>query len=249
MMIGPYLRKEFEQFLHDPVGIVVAVAAPFVVVWLFSLLDLAPIDYGGQFRETSPVALILCLSVWLSSLTAAATALYRERVGGTLQRLAATPFSPGLLVVTKAFVLALVGLAQAVVVWVSARTLLGADLGRAGDAGGILALFLLGFETVALGVLLATLLRSPTQIANIVTLLTLGVITLSGFFKPVAELGALAPIAKYLPFTLAYEAVRAVVAGAALPVDAYATMALEGILFLTLGAWILRLNRRSTASD
>ncbi|MES2153765.1 MAG: ABC transporter permease [bacterium] len=238
MRLAASVRKEWHQVARDPVGLLAALLAPFLIVWIFSTLDLAHGPSAGG--APSPVALILCLSIWLSSLTAAATSLYRERTGGTLQRLAVTPFSPGMLVGTKAGVLCAIGLGQALVVWFSARMLLSQDLASADDAAGILALFLLVFQTVALGMLFAALLRSPTQIANVVTLFTLAVITLCGFLKSVDSMGAMAPLARMLPFTLAYDAVGDIVSARGLPMLTFLAMALEGVMFLLASGLALR---------
>jgi ABC-type multidrug transport system permease subunit len=245
MRLAASVRKEGAHVARDAAGLLAALLAPFLVVWIFSTLDLPP---PTPPTTASPVALILCLSIWLSSLTAAATSLYRERTAGTLQRLAATPFSPGMLVGTKAAVLAAIGVAQALIVWGSARLLLADGVAGADDLGAILALLLLAFETVALGMLLAALLRSPAQIANVVTLLTLAVLTLCGFLKPVDHLGVLEPVARFLPFTLAYDAVREVVAGHALPLEAFALMAVEGVLFLAASTLVVRATRQSSRS-
>lgn len=243
MRLTASIRKEWTQVARDVVGWLAALLAPFLIVWIFSTLDLHP--SSASATTASPVALILCLSIWLSSLTAAATSLYRERTGGTLQRLAVTPFSPGMLVGTKAGVLCTIGLGQAVIVWGSARLLLAHDLTQANDVAGIAALFLLAFETVALGMLFAALLRSPTQIANVVTLLTLAVITLSGFLKPIGSMGSMAPVARFLPFTLGYDAIRDVLAGRGVPAEGLAVMASEGMLFMFASALVLRIMRRS----
>jgi len=210
------------------------------VVWIYSLLDLQDLALGGSFRETHPTALILALAVWLCALTASSNTFYRERLLGTLERLSVTPFSPGLMVAAKALVLACVAAAQGVLVWWAGRMLLAEDLRRASDPAGVLGMVLLALATVALGMFLATLLTSPTQIGNAVTFLTLGVLSFSGFFKPVEDLGAASPVARNLPFTLAYRALRAAVGGGHAPTQTYLVLAFEAVVLLVLTALMLR---------
>src|SRR5688572_32594746 len=105
MRFSGYLRKEIQVFIADPIGLVIAILAPILIIAVFDQLDLGNIAFTHDFRETSPTALVLCLGPWLSNLTLASQALYRERLAGTLERLSVTPFSPGLLLATKAIVL------------------------------------------------------------------------------------------------------------------------------------------------
>jgi ABC-type Na+ efflux pump permease subunit len=235
------LRKEATQAWRDPVGLGAALAAPPAIVWVFSQIRLGEVHVGPAFRETSPVALVLCLSLWLSGLATASTALHRERLAGTLERLRATPFSPEVMMGTKAAVLGALGLLQAGLAWAAAQLLLPKELAASSPAGLLLALALLSLAAVATGIFLAACLPSPAQVANGVTFLTLAAISLSGFFKPVAELGGLQPVASALPFTLAYQAVRSDVGGLPVAASTPAFLALEAGALLALGAVALRL--------
>lgn len=247
MRLRGSLRKEALQTWRDPVGLAVALAAPPSIVWVFSEINLGAVRFGPAFRETSPVALVLCLSIWLSGLATASAALHRERLSGTLERLRATPFSPEAMLATKAAVLGALGLLQAAAVWGAARLLLPNEVALARPGHLPLALGLLAQASVAGGILLATLLPSPTQVANGVTFLTLASISLSGFFKPVADLGALRAVAEALPFTAAYQAVRRGLAGSPIETSATALLALQAAALLAAGALALRLAVRSRA--
>lgn len=240
MTVAAHLRKEIAQTLRDPAGLVLALAVPLLIVWVYSLLGLEATALPDRFRETSPVGLILCLSVWLSALTMASTSLYRERTAGTLERLTATPFSPGLMILAKALVLVTVSLGQAVIVWMSGSILLAEEMPYARPVGGILTLFALACAAVALGIFLSALLTSATQISNAVTFATLGVITLSGFFKPLDELGAVGGLGQVLPFTLGYGAIRDLVERGASSADAVVSLLVEAVLLMTASLVLLK---------
>lgn len=240
MRLPVHVRKELLAAVRDPVGIVLAFVAPVLIVWVYSLLHVGVLDLPSTFRETSPLALVLCLAVWLSALTMASTALYRERLQGTLERLTVTPFTPGQWIVAKALVLGGLTSVQSVVVWTTARWLLGEELGAARGLGGIWSLALLGWTTVALGLFFSAFLATPAQISNTITFLTLAVIALSGFFKPLGDLGDVGILGRYLPFTLGYAAVQAVVKGAQPEVADLALLAAEGLVFLAWGFVVVR---------
>lgn len=235
-----YIRKEAVQAVNDPIGLGLALVVPLLVVWVFSLVDVGVVDLPGRFRETSPVSLVLCLSIWLSALTMSATALYREKLSGTLSRLSVTPFSPALMMASKMVVLGGLSILQAMIVWVAGRLLLDEQMVRANDLGGLFGLAILGFATSALGLLLSTWLTSPVQISNVLTFLTLAVVTLSGFFKPVEDLGRIQGVAQVLPFTLGYDAMRDVIDGARAPWSTMFALAVEGLVFLVLAWFVLK---------
>jgi ABC-2 type transport system permease protein len=233
-----YLRKEAQQLLGDRWGVAIALATPVLVVWVFSLLRLEEREYPSEFRETHPLSLVLCLAVWLSALTSTAYAFYRERQEGTLRRLSTTPYSPGLLLGSKMALHAVVGLVQVLLVWVTLRFLV--DIRLEGEpAPLVLGLWMLSLSTSALGLLLSVTLGSGQQIANAVTLLTLVVVCLSGFLKPLADLDAAGQVAAVLPFTLAYRLLMAVLTGSAAPSLSWWLLPAETIALLGLA--LLRL--------
>jgi ABC-type multidrug transport system permease subunit len=235
MRLRGQLRKEAALLARDPVGIATALMAPPAILWVFSRISLGEVHFGSAFRETSPVALVLCLGIWLSGLTSASSALYRERLAGTLERLRATPFSPEALLASKALVLGALGVAQAGLAWLAARLLVADELGGADRPEALAGLALLALAAVAAGLLLAALLPSPTQVASCATFLTLAVISLSGFFKPVDQMGRIGPVARSLPFTLAYRSTRTFVDGSAPGPGLYAGLVF-GLAVLLAGA-------------
>lgn len=202
------LRKEFAQARHDLAGLLVAVLVPAVVVWAYSGLLLDTTDLSRSRDARHPLALVLCMSVWLASLSAASTAIFQERVAGTLQRLRTTPFSPLAGVAAKAAVLAALAGVQSLVVWGAAAILMPEELAGASAVQGIMVLASLGIAAACVGLLVSAVFTSATQIANAVTLLTLASITFSGFLKPVDGMGRLGGMASGLPFTLGYDGIR-----------------------------------------
>jgi ABC-type Na+ efflux pump permease subunit len=248
MRLRGQLRKELLLLARDPVGLATALLAPPAIVWVFSQVGLGHVVFTQAFRETNPVALVLCLSIWLASLSGASSALYRERLAGTLERLRATPFQPEALLGCKMAVLGGLGLLQAGIVWLAARGLLRDELGGADRPGVLLGLGLLALAAVATGLLLAALLPSPTQVASCATFATLAALSLSGFFKPVADLGAIRPVARALPFTSSYQAVRAYVDGGAPAAMVYLIAAGGIAVALVAAAVALRLAHRPHTS-
>lgn len=213
-----------------------------MVVWAYGLLDLGLVEFPDRFRDTQPVALVLTLSVWLSSITIASTALYREKVAGTLERLSVTPFRPVQLVVAKSLVLGITGFLQATVVLTAALAFVPEELGRARALELLAVLAAVAFAAVALGIALSALLNSSAQLSNAVTFLTLGFLTLSGFFKPLDDLGGFGRFAGYGSFALGYAALQRMVEEGEFLGANVLLLAAEGVALVGLALLGLRLS-------
>jgi len=149
----------------------------------------------------------------------------RERIGGTLERLLATPVTRGEIVLgysigfgvfatvqvllLTAYVLA--GIEVPAIGPLPAFTI-GLDVPSAGSVALILAIALsLAFGAVSLGIFLSTFARSELQVLQFIPIVIVPQGLLGGIFWPIENLPALLqPIARVLPVTYAVEGLRAV---------------------------------------
>lgn len=156
----------------------------------------------------------------------------RERVGGTLERLMATPITRGEIVLGYSIGFGIFATLQ--VALVLAFTILRVDVPAIGPipawwfglgvpvAGSPLVAYLvalvLGLGAVSLGIFLSTFARSELQILQFIPIVIIPQGLLGGIFWPIETLPAvLEPVARVLPITYAVEGLREVfIAGAGL---------------------------------
>jgi ABC-type transport system involved in cytochrome c biogenesis permease component len=241
-----HMRKEAQQLANDPFGVVVALLLPLAIVFVYSLLELSygPEDFGWTFRDTHPAAMVLTLGVWLSSLTLASTAFYRDRINGTLERLSTTQFNPFGLVIGKSGVLYGVILLQVLILWGVTNLLLPGVMSAADPRQGILALTLLGFAGVSIGMVLSALTTSTTQALSLVTFLALASLALSGFLKPLDDMGTIGMVARWFPYSLGYQTLMALMGGAPLGLHQALALGTTAGALVPLGWLFLRLTGR-----
>jgi ABC-2 type transport system permease protein len=235
------LRKELLQARKDWVGLLMTVVAPFPVLWILGALHLGTAAVPPGFPTMDPPAFAVVLTVWLSGSTAAATAILRERTAGTLQRLALTPFSATTLVAAKAALFVPVACLQAAVTLAACRAFLGsAFAARPWQVAVVFAA--LAMAAYGLGLLLSAACGSVTQVASATTLAAMASILWCGFFKPTSDLGAVRGVAKAMPFTVAYDAVRTAADG--LRYGAVAVLAVALLAEVAVAALAVRLRSR-----
>jgi ABC-2 type transport system permease protein len=154
----------------------------------------------------------------------------RERVGGTLERLLATPVSRGEIVLGYSLGFGFFATLQVTLVlaFVLARLQIPAvgplpefaiGLGVRTIGNPLIAYLLvlvLGLGAVSLGIFLSTFARSELQILEFIPLVIVPQGVLGGFFWPIDQLpGLLQPVARILPVTYAIDGLRQVmIAGA-----------------------------------
>jgi ABC-2 type transport system permease protein len=154
----------------------------------------------------------------------------RERVGGTLERLMATPVTRGEIVLGYSIGFGIFATIQ--VALVMAFTVMRVDVPSIGPipafwiglgvpvAGSPLLAYLiallLGLGAVSLGIFLSTFARSELQILQFIPVVIIPQGLLGGIFWPIDSLpGLLEPVARALPITYAVEGLREVfIAGA-----------------------------------
>jgi ABC-2 type transport system permease protein len=130
----------------------------------------------------------------------------RERIGGTAERLLASPLTRSELVAGYVLGFLPAAFVQATVVILFARYALG---GPWGGAAAVIAVFLLALVAECLGVFVSAFARSEFQVMQFIPIIVLPQILLSGMIWPIADFPRwLAVIARCLPVTYAVDAIR-----------------------------------------
>ncbi|HLA15908.1 MAG TPA: ABC transporter permease [Candidatus Limnocylindrales bacterium] len=184
----------------------------------------------------------------------------RERIGGTLERLLATPVTRGEIVLGYSIAFGLFATLQ--VLLLTAYVLagievpaigplpaftIGLDVVSAGSVGLILAIALaLAFGAVSLGIFLSTFARTELQVIQFIPIVIVPQGLLGGIFWPIENLPELLqPIARVLPVTYAVEGLRAVMitgadlASRTVQID-LAVLAAIALIFVVLAARTIR---------
>lgn len=167
----------------------------------------------------------------------------RERSQGTLERLLASPISPGAIVSGYGLGLGVFALLQLLVVILFTRYGLGLVAGGSWLLTGLI-LGLILMVAVFMGVFLSTFARAEIQVAQFVPLVILPQVLLGDIFWPVSTMPLWLKIIAYaLPMTHSSQAMRAVMVrgeGLAAIWPNLAVMAAMGILFLLLAMLSVR---------
>jgi ABC-2 type transport system permease protein len=154
----------------------------------------------------------------------------RERIGGTLERLLATPVSRSEIVVGYSIGFGIFATLQVAIVlaFVLGRLsvpaigpvpefAIGLGVRTAGNPLiAYLLVLILGLGAVSLGIFLSTFARTELQILQFIPIVIVPQAILSGFFWPIEQLPSLLqPVARILPVTYAIDGLRQVmIAGA-----------------------------------
>jgi ABC-2 type transport system permease protein len=181
-------------------------------------------NQGGTFFDAFAPALVGFVVFFLVFILTGISFL-RERVGGTLERLLATPVRRQEIVVGYSAGFGFFAMLQvALVLLFVLGTIHLAAMGPLPEinfglgvpsAGSPLLAFLitllLAISAVNLGIFLSTFARTEFQILQFIPLIIVPQVLLSGIFWPVASLpGLLAPIARLMPMTYGIEGLREV---------------------------------------
>jgi len=181
-------------------------------------------NQGGTFFDAFAPALVGFVVFFLVFVLTGISFL-RERVGGTLERLLATPVRRQEIVVGYSAGFGFFAMLQvALVLLFVLGTIHLAAMGPLPEinfglgvpsAGSPLLAFLitllLAISAVNLGIFLSTFARTEFQILQFIPLIIVPQVLLSGIFWPVASLpGILAPIARLMPMTYGIEGLREV---------------------------------------
>lgn len=184
----------------------------------------------------------------------------RERTGGTLERLMATPVARGEIVLGYSLGFGLMAALQMIVLlaWVLFTVRLpsigpvpelavGLGVASAGSAVyAFLVVLLLALGAVSLGILVSTFARTELQVIQSIPLVLVPQFLLSGVLFPISSLPeVLKPLAVVMPVRYAVDGLRQVfVAGADLGSSALLTdllvLALFAAVFATLASFVIR---------
>lgn len=226
-------------------------AAPFVVRPLFGRID-------ADVLDTFAPALIAFFGFFFVFILTGISFL-RERVGGTLERLLATPirrtevvagYSVGFglfATIQVALILAFSFSSLAIPAGAIDRIAIGLGIPSAGSPLlAFLVVVLLAIGAVNLGIFLSTFARTELQILQFIPLVIVPQGLLGGVFWPIESLpGVLAPLARVMPLTYAVEGLRDVMvrgadlASRTLQLD-LAFLAGTAVLFVVLAGATIR---------
>jgi len=153
---------------------------------------------------------VVALAVLMVTTVFSVIVLVREKSGGTLERLFATPLRPVELVVGHAFALALLALLQSTVVLAAALLLFQIQVvGNLGLAFGLLLLFAIGNQ--GLGMMLSAVARNELQAVQTIPLILFPSILLTGVFFPLEAIpGGLRVFSYLVPLTYASDGLRSI---------------------------------------
>jgi ABC-2 type transport system permease protein len=153
---------------------------------------------------------VIALAVLMVSTIVSVILIVREKTGGMLERLFATPLSPLELVLGQAAALSLVAVAQSAVILAAAILLFQIQV-----AGSIALVFLIillfGVGNQGLGMVASAAARNELQAVQFIPLVLFPSILLGGIFYPLEAIpGGLRPLSYAVPTTYAADAMRSV---------------------------------------
>jgi len=153
---------------------------------------------------------VVVLAVLMVTTVFSVIIIVREKAGGMLERLFATPLRPSELVVGHALALALVAFAQSVVVLGAALLIFQVQIvGSLPLAFGVLLLFAVGNQ--GLGMMLSAAARNELQAVQFIPLVLFPSLLLTGVFFPLEAIPAgLRGISLAIPMTYANDALKSI---------------------------------------
>lgn len=191
--------KEFKVLFKDFKSVLFAMIMPPIIVLLYSQLDV-PSNTG----QMSPISFICCFAVVFSSLNVSTLSIVQERVRGTLKRFEKTPGFVSEFVLSKYLAQISLSFIQSTALFVSLVVFLNTEVSYS-DISILPVLFLLGMSTISLGLVISSLASNEVQSAQVSTIILLAMVVLSGFFKPIEDMGDIGKFSKVLPFTQGYQ--------------------------------------------
>lgn len=222
---------------RDPADLVTYMIIPMILMWLTKPLLIRLMPDGGTAQDViGPLVFSSTLSLQIAGMS-----LLSERTWRTWEMLRASPATPTELLTGKAIpVLAMLLLQQAVVIGYGVAA---AGLSIAGPFLLLLALLVWSVTLLAAGSLLATLVRSHSQLAVLASIGAIVLSTLGGALLPLSMMPAIAQhVAHASPGYWAIGMLKAAVRGDTAGTLGPATI-LAGITVVTGTLACLRLRR------
>ena len=227
------LKTEERRALRAPVGLLLGVLVPVILLVIFSaipgLKQLAPGSTLTMFAQYVPV--LIGMSVCLIALVSLPIPLVSDRQAGVLRRFATTPAPPSWVLAAQVivnFALALI----AIVILVAGGVLFFGLHMPAQWGGFVLSALLCIAAMFGIGLLITSLARSP-QVAGVVgTVLLYPLLFFAGMWTPKQNLSpALQHIGNYTPLDAAAQAMDAAMQGHFPPTRPLLVMAAYAIVF------------------
>jgi len=227
------LKTEERRALRAPVGLLLGVLVPVILLVIFSaipgLKQVAPGSTLTMFAEYVPV--LIGMSVCLIALVSLPIPVVSDRQTGVLRRFATTPAPPSWVLAAQVivnFALALI----AIVILVAGGVLFFGLHMPAQWGGFVLSALLCIAAMFGIGLLITSLARSP-QVAGVVgTVLLYPLLFFAGMWTPKQNLSpALQHIGNYTPLDAAAQAMDAAMQGHFPPTRPLLVMAAYAIVF------------------
>lgn len=244
---GLLVKTEIRLAVRRPVGIVVALGIPFLLLVIFGSIPATtrPTQaFGGIsfFTLYVPTLLVFVLiAVGLGSLPQT-LATYRQQ--GVLRRMSTTPVPPSWLLAAQMTInVMLAGLSITVLVGLGA---LAFSLGLPSTVGGwlltLLSLVLTTAATLGLGLCAAALARTPQVAGAFQAIFFYPLAFFSGLYVPLQEIhsAALNDIAKVIPTGAGFNALHAAFLGHSPGVEPFLVLAGWSIVFSVAAARLFR---------
>jgi ABC-2 type transport system permease protein len=231
------LKVEGKLALREPIGLVVGIAVPVVLLVVFGLIGIAS---PGNVANTGytvldlyvPVIMVFAfiyLGVYILPVT-----LVKYREMGWLRRVSTTPESPSRLLGAQLSVNLVLALAATLIVIFGSEFIFGAPL-DVNIPYFVLSIFLSIAVIFSLGLVVAALVRSQTVATPVSGLLTFLLLFLSGLWVPPATIGGpLATVMYYSPSGAAVRALLSSVFNTAPPLETVVTMVAYTTIFALL---------------
>jgi ABC-2 type transport system permease protein len=236
------LKTEERRALRAPVGLLLGVLVPVILLVIFSairgLKQVAPGSTLTMFAEYVPV--LIGMSVCLIALVSLPIPVVSDRQAGVLRRFATTPAPPSWVLAAQVianFTLALI----AIVILVAGGALFFGVHMPSQLGGFVLSALLCIAAMFGMGLLITSLARSP-QVAGVMgTVLLYPLLFFAGMWTPKQNLSpTLQHIGNYTPLNAAAQAMDAAMQGHFPPTRPLLVMATYAVIF---GAVAIRLFR------
>ncbi|MCL2607427.1 MAG: ABC transporter permease [Methanomassiliicoccaceae archaeon] len=197
-------KQQGIQFLADPQWIIPSIIAPFMftIVALYMHTDL-----------TGPVVLTAVLGggvlgMWGNMLFASGFTITYDRYNGTIEPIMMTPSHMIDVIAGRSIWNALIGLLNAVLVFISAEAIFGVGVSLADPLMFFAMLVLTLFALASIGLMLAALFVLTRASFVVMTILQFPIYVFSGALFPIQQLGVFAPISYVLAPTWSVDALK-----------------------------------------
>lgn len=228
------------QLRRDPRTVALLLLLPAVLMTLLRLM------FDDQKATFDSIAVpLIGLFPFITMFLVTSITMLRERTGGTLERLMASPISKLDLMVGYAGAFAVVAVAQSLITTGVAYFALGLEI--AGPAYGVI-LLAIGNATLgmALGLFFSAFATTEFQAVQFMPAVVFPQLLLCGLFVPRDEMAPVLEAASYaLPLTYAYDALARVAAGDLGAAGVVDIAVIVGVTVLALVLGSLTLHRRT----